>query len=81
MKLSKPQLNRYSTQPQPNKPLAGLDLRMTLHTPPHHPTQTQYQQYFSSYWPDFDETLKVGSLGHLEQIPTVTGHLFRQHLS
>ena len=44
---------------------------MTLQTPPHHPTQTQRQQYLSCYWPDFDETLKVGSCEHLEQIPIV----------
>ena len=31
----------------------------------------QYQEYLSCYWPDFDETLKVGSCKHLEQIPTV----------
>ena len=43
-----------------------------------------YQEYLSSYWPDFDETLKVGSWEHLEQIPTVTvsrQHLSGQHLS
>ena len=39
-------------------------------TPPH-PTETQCQQYLSCYWPDVDETLKVGSCEHLEQIPTV----------
>ena len=38
-------------------------------TPP--TTETQCQQYLSCYWPDFDETLKVGSCEHLEQIPTV----------
>ena len=27
--------------------------------------------YLSSYWPDFDQTLKVGSWDPLEQIPTV----------
>ena len=26
--------------------------------------------YLSSYWPDFDQTLKVGSWDPLEQIPT-----------
>ena len=31
-----------------------------------------YQEYLSCYWHDFDETLKVGSWEHLEQIPTVT---------
>ena len=30
-----------------------------------------YQEYLSSNWPDFDETLKIGSWEHLEQIPTV----------
>ena len=31
-----------------------------------------YQEYLSCYWPDFDETLKVASWEHLEQILTVT---------
>ena len=31
-----------------------------------------YQEYLSCYWPDFDETLQVGSRVHLEQILTVT---------
>ena len=31
-----------------------------------------YQEYLSCYWPDFDETLQVGSWEHLEQILTVT---------
>ena len=31
-----------------------------------------YQEYIRCYWPDFDQTLKVGSWDHLEQIPTVT---------
>ena len=31
-----------------------------------------YQEYISCYWPDFDETLQVGSWEHLEKIPTVT---------
>ena len=30
------------------------------------------QEYLSSYWTDFDETLKIGSWEHQEQIPTVT---------
>ena len=34
----------------------------------HPPTQTQCQQYLSCYWPDFDETLNIGSWEHLEQI-------------
>ena len=28
--------------------------------------------YLSSYWPDFDQTLKVGSWDSREQIPNVT---------
>ena len=31
-----------------------------------------YQEYLSSNSPDFDETLKIGSWEHLEQIQTVT---------
>ena len=31
-----------------------------------------YQEYLSCYWPDFDETLQVGSWEHLEKLPTVT---------
>ena len=34
--------------------------------------QTQCQQYLRCYLPDFDETLKVISCEHLEEIPTVT---------
>ena len=30
-----------------------------------------YQKYLSCYWPDFDETLKVDSWEHIEQIPTI----------
>ena len=48
---------------------------MTLnhhHHPPPPPTQTQCLQYLSCYWPDFDQTLKVGSWDHLSQMPTVT---------
>ena len=40
--------------------------------PPPLTTQTQCRQYLSCYWPDFDQTLKVGSWEHLEQVPTVT---------
>ena len=28
--------------------------------------------YLSCYWPDFDQTLKVGSWDIVEQVPTVT---------
>ena len=38
------------------------------HPPP--PTQTQYQQYLSCYWPDFDQILNVGSWDLFEHIPT-----------
>ena len=38
-----------------------------------HPTTTETQccQYLSCYWPDFDETLNLGSWEHLEEIPIV----------
>ena len=69
-----PDLSNYllnSCCHDPNSTLAGLDLKMTLHTtrPPPHPTttQTQCQQYLSCYLHDFDETLNVGSCEHLEQ--------------
>ena len=42
------------------------------HTHHQPPLQTQGQQYLSSYRPDFDQALKVGSLDHLEQILIVT---------
>ena len=61
--LSKPQPNLNTT--------VGFDMKMTLQTPPHPTTETQCQQYLNCYWPDFDETLKVGSCERLEQIPTV----------
>ena len=32
-----------------------------------------YKEYLSCYWPNFDQTLKVGSWDHLKHIPTVTG--------
>ena len=43
---------------------------MTVQTP-HPPTPQKLN--VSCYRPDFDETLKVGSCEHLEQIPTVRG--------
>ena len=58
--------NPTPTTTQPN--LVGFDMKMTLH---HHPPQTQCRQYLSCYWSDFDETLKVASWGHVEQIPTI----------
>ena len=63
--LSNPQLNHNSTQP--NIILVGLDMKMTLHTTPPPPTtENQCHQYLSSYCPNFDETLNVGSWEHLE---------------
>ena len=60
--MSKPQANLNTT--------VGLDPKMTLHTPPP-TTETQYQEYPSCYWLNFDETLKIGSWEYLEQILTV----------
>ena len=36
------------------------------------PPQTFAELVLNCYWPDFDQTLKVGPCEHLEQIPTVT---------
>ena len=49
-----------------------MSLQTTPTPPPNHPTQTQFQEYLSYYKSNFDETLKVGSWDHLENIPTVT---------
>ena len=54
--------------PTQHNTMVGFDNKMTLHTPP---TETQCQQYLSCCWPNFDETLKVASWEHLEQIPTI----------
>ena len=40
--------------------------------------QQQPTKYLSCYWPDFDQTLNVGSWEHLEQISTVTVVTFVQ---
>ena len=62
---------------QPNlNTRVGFYGKITLHyhhLQPHPPptTETQCQQYFSCYWPNFDKILNVGSCEHLEQIPTV----------
>ena len=58
------------SKPQPNLN-TRLGLTIKWHHHHHHPTETQYQQYLSCYWPDFHETLKVGFCKHLEHIPTV----------
>ena len=55
--LSKPQQNLNAT--------IRFYAKITLH---HHPTP---QPIVGCYWPDFDQTLKVGSWEHLEHIPTV----------
>ena len=73
-KLSKPQLNLNLTQPQPNITLVGLDMKYLTTTP--HTNTTRHKNsmaviHISCYWQDFDETLKVASSEHLEQIPTV----------
>ena len=53
-----------------------LDLALTLPWPcPHNICPCDicpHQEYLSFYWPDFDETLQVGSWEHLEKIATVT---------
>ena len=69
------QLNHISTQPYITLVLVQLDMKITLHTTPPRPTppiEGQCQQYLSCYWPDFKETVNVGSWKHLEQIPKVT---------
>ena len=69
--LQKKILEVILSKPQPNlNTRLGLTIEW-LCEPHHHPKETQCQQYLSCYWPDFDETLKVGSCEHLEQIPTV----------
>ena len=67
--LSKPQHNLNAK--------VGFYVKMTSHhhhqppSPPTTTTQTQCQEYLSCYWPNFDETSKVGSWEYPEQIPTV----------
>ena len=69
--------NHDSTQPQPNISLVGLDFAY-----PTPPAKTQCQQYISCNWPNFDETLTVGSWEHLEhQWYLSRQHLSRRHLS
>ena len=52
------------TQPQLNSKV-GFDTKMTLEH--HPPTQTQCQQYLSCYWPNVNQTLKVGSWDEKQQ--------------
>ena len=65
MTMSKPQLNHNLDRPQANITFVGLDMKMALHTTP--PTTLPYKlnvsnvSALSCYWPNFDETLKVGS--------------------
>ena len=50
---------RILSKPQPDhKSPIGIYVNMTLQPPP---TQTQCQKYLSCYWPNFNETLNVGS--------------------
>ena len=62
------------TQPQLNLTV-GFDTKITLHH--HHPPPTPTHHtnsmlaILNSYWPNLDQTLKVGSWDHLEQISTV----------
>ena len=46
------------------------DSRLVLSLGPYN-WPSEVRPYLSSYWPDFDQTLKVGSWDPLEQIPTV----------
>ena len=72
-KLSKPQLNHNSTQP--NITLSWVRHENDFASPPTttnppHPrttTQTQCQQYLSCYWPDINQTLKLGSWDEQQQ--------------
>ena len=74
-KVSKPQLNQYSSQPQRNITLVMLDTKMTLHSP--QKLIASNNSTCSCYLPDFDETLKVCSWEHLEQIPNVMMTFFQ----
>ena len=55
-------------------------MKMTLihHHPPPPTTQTQCQQYLSCYWPDFNQTLKLGSWDDEQQQQQQQQHL-QQH--
>ena len=49
-------------RPHPSGYIVKTPTQPTLHTTIHPPpTQTQCRQYLSCYWPDFYQTLKVGS--------------------
>ena len=61
------------SKPQPNlNTRLGLTIIWLCKPHPTTTTQTQHQHYLGCYWPDFDETLQVGSWEHLEQILTFT---------
>ena len=66
------------SQPQLNSKV-GFDMKMTLHHN-HHPPQTQCQQYLSCYWPNFNQTLKVGFWDLQQQQQQKQQHLKQQHL-
>ena len=44
-------------------------------------TQTQCQPYLNSYWPNFDQTLEVGSWKNKNRFQPSLWHLSRQHMS
>ena len=44
------------------------------------PTEIQCQQYLSCYWPDFDETLNVGSCEFLEQLNPVLNPILNPNI-
>ena len=56
------------SQPQVNltQLKSWFDMKMTLHHPPT-TTQTQFPQYLSCSWPDFNQTLKVVGLWDKQQ--------------
>ena len=66
--------------PNPNPTSTPPNLKVSLGfmqkwlgtPPPPPPLKTQCRQYLSCYWHGFDQTLKVDSWDHLEQIPTIT---------
>ena len=70
------QFAHYCQNPKPTSTQPNLTQVWVLHendiTPPPKSTQTHYWQYLSCFWPDFDQTLKVGSWDPFEQFPTVT---------
>ena len=79
--LSKPRLNHYSTQPNITLSWVRHENDFAYHPIPTPTTQTQCYQYFSCYWPNFNETLNIGSWEHSEQVPPVTVTFVQKYLS